>query len=273
MRYRYSLLLFAAAVVSACNGDHGATAPTPPVLPAPVLLRDIVLSNLPAPYYHFEYDPAGTVIAASFASDLLRYDVRHENGRITEMRNITPANADRLEYVYDSSGRVSLVKYVDGTGLVFTTLFFTYDGQQLTGLERDRRVEGGFIVDKTLSLSYYPDGNLREITEHRPPIAGLQDETTTIDRFEQYDDGINVDDFGLIHDDFFDHLVLLPGVRLQKGNPARQIHSGDGLNFTVDYSYSYDDKHRPLVKSGEVVLLNGSDTGRKVQISSVFSYY
>jgi hypothetical protein len=67
--------------------------------------------------------------------------------------------------------------------------------------------------------------------------------------------------------------VLLPGVRLQKGNPARQIHSGDGLNFTVDYSYSYDDKHRPLVKSGEVVLLNGSDTGRKVQISSVFSYY
>jgi hypothetical protein len=45
---------------------------------------------------------------------------------------------------------------------------------------------------------------------------------TTVDLFEQYDNKVNVDGFSLIHDDFFDHLVLLPGVQLQKGNPGRQ---------------------------------------------------
>ena len=62
-------------------------------------------------------------------------------------------------------------------------------------------------------------------------------------------------------------------MQLQKGNPARQTHTGDGVNFTVDYSYSYDDKNRPLTKHGEVTLLNGSDAGQKFQTNSLFSYY
>jgi len=34
---------------------------------------------------------------------------------------------------------------------------------------------------------------------------------------------INVDGFSLIHDEFNDHLILLPDVQLQKGNPAREV--------------------------------------------------
>ena len=124
-----------------------------------------------------------------------------------------------------------------------------------------------------MSLSYYPNGNLLEITEYRPAIDGLQTEATTVDRFEQYDDKINVDGFSLIHDDFFDHLVLLPGVQLQTGNPAKQTRTGDGTNFTVTYSYLYDDKNRPLTKTGDLTLLNGADAGRRIQTSTVFSYY
>jgi hypothetical protein len=274
MRYRYSLLSILVAAVSACNGESGTAAPTSPVPPEPaVLLRDIVVSNLPSPYYHFEYDAAGRVAAASFASGLTNYDVVYDGGRISELRNIAIQNGTRLAYLYDDAGRVSLVKYLDANGLVFTTVFLSYDGQKLTGLERDRRVDGGFIIDKTMTLSYYPDGNLREITEHRPPVDGEQTESTTIDRFEQYDDKINVDGFSLIHDDFFDHLVLLPGVRLQKGNPARQIRTGDGLNLAIDYSYTYDDKNRPLTKTGSALLSNGPDAGQRIQLSSVFSYY
>ena len=273
MRFRNSLLVLLAAAVSACTGEPG-TAPKPPVPPAPaVLLRDIVIPNLPSPYYHFEYDTSARVIAASFASDLRKYDVVYDGGRISELRNNAVLNGDRLAYFYDDAGRVSSVRYVNADGLVYTVLFFSYEGQKLTGMERDRRVEGGFIIDKTMSLSYYADGNLREITERRPAITGEQDETTTVDRFEQYDDKTNVDGFSLIHDDFFDHLVLLPGVQLQKGNPARQTHTGDGINFTVDYSYSYDDKNRPLTKHGEVTLLNGSDAGQQFQTNSLFSYY
>ena len=64
--------------------------------------------------------------------------------------------------------------------------------------------------------------------EHRPAITGLQDEQGSVVRFEQYDSGINVDGFDQIHDDFFDHLVLLPGVQLQQSNPGRETLSSGG---------------------------------------------
>jgi hypothetical protein len=272
MRYRNSLLLLVVAAVSACH--DGSTTPDPyPVPPAPaVLLRDIVIPSLPSPYYHFEYDADGRVIMASFASGLRQYQVQYDGGRISEMKNVAVLNGDRLTYVYDDAGRVASVRYVDSNGLVYTVLFMSYDGQKLTGIERDRRVEGGFIVDKTMSLSYDSDGNVREITEHHP-VTDDQQETTTVDRFEGYDAKTNVDGFSLIHDEFFDHLVLLPGVQLQKGNPARQIHTGDGINFTVDYDYSYDDKGRPLTKNGSVTVSNGSDAGQRFQTTSIFSYF
>jgi hypothetical protein len=273
MRYRHSGLVILAAAALACSGDPGTTEPAPPP-PPPVLLKEIVIPNLPSPYYHFEYDMAGRVSTLSFASQFFTYDVGYDsNGRISEMRNITVATGTRLDYVYDDAGRVGAVKYVDSNGATFTVLFFSYDGQKLTGIERDRRVEGGFIIDKTVSLSYYPDGNLRELTEHRPAIEGQQDASTTVDRFEQYDDRINVDGFSLIHDEFFDHKVLLPGAQLQKGNPARQTHSGDGVNYRVDFTYTYDDRRRPLTKSGELTFLNGPDAGRTFQTSEVLSYY
>jgi hypothetical protein len=275
MRYRISKLLILAAAISACKDDSGTTAPTPPTPPAsPVLLRDIVIPNLPSPYYHFEYDATGRVTTLSFASSFFTYDVRYDNrGRIGEMRNITLATGTRLVYAYDDSNRPVSVRYVDSNGVTFTLLIFSYEGQKLSGIERDRRVEGGFIIDKTVSLSYYPDGNLRELTVHRPAIEGQQDETTTVDRFEQYDDKINVDGFSLIHEEFFDHKVLLSGVQLQKGNPARQTHTGDGVNYSVSFSYTYDDRNRPLTKTGALTFLNGSDAGKTFQTSSTFSYF
>jgi hypothetical protein len=270
---RNASILILAATLSACHSEPG-TAPSPPVPPPPpVLLRDVVVSSLPAPYYHFEYDSAGRVRGASFASGLRMYDVIYQGGRISELRNNALGNRDRLEYVYDDTGRVSAIRYVDSNELVYTTLFFSYDGPRLTGIERDRRVASGFIIDMTMSLMYYPDGNLLEIIEHRPLIDGQQTETTTVDHFEQYDDRINIDGFGLIHTEFFDHLVLLPDVQLQKGNPARVTRTGDGLNFRVDYAYTYDDRGRPLAKRGDLILLNGPDAGRRFQTQSVFTYY
>jgi hypothetical protein len=273
MRARYPKLLILVAAALACNGESGTTAPTPPPPTPPVLLKEIVIPNLPSPFYHFDYDTEGRVSAASYASELFIYDVVYEGSRISEMRNNILVNHDRLQYVYDDAGRVSAVRYVDSNGAVFTVVFLSYEGRKLTGLERDRKVEGGFIIDKTMSFSYYPDGNLMDITEHRPTIEGFQAEATTVDHFERYDEGINVDGFSLIHDDFFDHLVLLPGVQLQKGNPAQQTRTGDGINFSVDFSYSYDDQKRPLTKHGELTLTNGSDAGRKIQTNSLFSYY
>lgn len=265
------IAMLAVAGLTGCGSDGGITAPPPPA--ASVLLKDIVIPHLPSPYYHFEYDGQGKVSSVSFASGLTTYNVTYAAGRISEARNNTIVNHDRLVYVYDDAGRVASIRETDETGVVFTVLFFTYAGDKLTKLERDRRVTGGFIIDKTMSLSYSADGNLFELTEHRPAIDGLQTETTITDRFELYDTGINVDAFGLIHDDFFDHLVLLPEVQLQKSNPRRVSRTGDADNFTVDYTYTYDARNRPLASSGDLNFTTGPSAGQHFQVGSLFSYY
>jgi hypothetical protein len=265
------IAMIAVAGLTSCSSDQKVTAPPPP--PGSVLLKEIVIPNLPSPYYHFEYDAQGLVSLVSFASGLTKYDVTYAAGRISELGNNTLGNHDRLVYVYDDAGRVAAIKETDESGVVFTALFFTYAGDKLTELERDRRVTGGFVIDKTMSFSYNPDGNLLELTEHRPAIDGLQPETTVKQRFDQYDDGINVDSFSLIHNDFFDHLVLLPAVHLQKSNPRRVTSTGDGDNYTIDYTYTYDLRNRPLTTRGDLTFTTGSSAGQHFQVGSSFSYY
>jgi hypothetical protein len=272
MNYRSAVRLLLAATVCACGSDR-ATSPAPSTPPA-VLLRDVVLSSLPSPYYEFAYDDAGRITRASLASGLRTYDVSYDGDRIAAMRNVGPGGRDRLQYVYAATGDVVAIEYVvNANDSVYTRLILTFAGKTLTQVERQVRVDGGFIIDKTTSLSYYPDGNVESITEHRPAIAGVQDEMTSVDRFESYDSGLNVDGFSLLHTEFFDQLVLLPGVVLQRGNPARVTHTGDGLEFTVDYSYEYDAKGRPVTKTGAVTIDSGVDAGRTSVISSTFSYY
>jgi hypothetical protein len=267
--WRLAAILF----VAACRRD--ATAPEAPV-PDPVstvFLKDMIVSSLPAPYYHFEYDGAGRVSKVSFASELTNYDVKYTGGVLTEMQNNILVNHDRLIYSHDNAGRVNEVRYINSAGVEFVRVHFTYDGQKLVGLSRERQLASGFVTDKTMSMTYGADGNLFELTEHFAAIAGIQDDATFVDRYENYDTGTNVDGFGLIHDEFFDHLVLLPGVQLQKGNPRVLTRSGDGLNFHVEYSYTYDDHNRPLEKAGQLTILNGSNAGQVIQTSSVFTYY
>jgi hypothetical protein len=268
------ITMVAAVGLVSCVGD--VTITTPPLFPPPsatVLLKDVVVPSVPSPYYHFDYDAEGKVSSVSFASGFATYDVTYAAGRISEMRTSTPANHDRLVYVYDDAGRVTAIRETDESGVVFLALFFTYSGNKLIGLERDRRVTGGFVIDKTLSFSYDSDGNLLELTDHRPAIDGVQAATTVTDRFEQYDAGINVDAFALIHNDFFDHFVLLPAVQLQKSNPRRVTRTGDADNYTVDYGYTYDGLNRPRTAIGDLTFTTGSNAGRHFQVGSVFSYY
>jgi hypothetical protein len=270
---RYLLLLVVLQVLIACR-KHRDLIPPPPPPPAAtaVLVKDIVLDHLPSPYYHFEYDASKKVSFVSFASDFTRYDVVYSDERISEMRNNILVNKDRLQYVYNSAGKVELIKYADSTGVVYKTVDLFYDGPRLVGLNRARRIAAGFVFEKTITMSYYGDGNLKDITYHFPPFEG-QTEVTYTTHFEQYDDKMNVDGFGLIHDEFFDHLFLLPGVQLQKNNPGKETRTGDGVNYAVDYTYTYNDKNAPLTRTGDFVYLNGTMTGQHFQLNSTFSYY
>src|SRR5262245_9059285 len=277
MRYKYLLFLIVPVALFSCKKETETA--NPPLLPPDpmtpvVLLKDIVIPNLPSPYYHFEYTANGKIAFASFASELTRYDFAYDGDRISEMRNNILVNKDRLQYSYDNAGRVLFIQYLDSTGAFFAESFFTYDGQKLIKAERFHKREPGpgTVIDRTMTMTYNADGNLSELTDHRPAING-QNESTVIDRFEQYDNKINVDGFGRLHPDFFEHLFILPGVQLQKNNPGRETRTGDGINYQVGYTYTYNDRNAPLTKKGEVILTNGPNAGQRFQTNSIFSYY
>jgi hypothetical protein len=162
--------------------------------------------------------------------------------------------------------------YINSTG-TYAVVFLTYEGNRVVELERDRAVEGGFIIEKTMTFTYDASGNLTELRIHRPAVDGIQPETNTIDRYENYDTGINVEGFSLIHDEFFDELILLPGVRFQVNNPRRETRTGDGTTYVVDWTYTYDGKNRPTAKTGQLMLTNGTQTGATFQLTGAFSYY
>ena len=255
----------------ACKKDKEINYPVTP--PAPkALLKEIAIPHLPSPFYHFEYDVDSNPIFVSFASDLTRYDITYDAGRIHEMRNNILVNKDRLQYFYDNDANVTSINYADSTGAVYTKVDFLYRNGKLIQLERVKKSGTDFVLDKRSTMSYYADGNLKDITYHYLPFNG-QTEAFYTTHFEQYDDKPNPDNFDLIHNEFFDHFFLLPGVQLQKNNPGKETRTGDGTNYTVDYIYTYNEKNFPLNKKGNLLITNGTDAGKRFETNSFYSYY
>lgn len=266
MRIHIACVVLAAAL-AACESPSASIVDPPP--PTRILLKDIEAERLPSPYYHFTYDASGRVASAAFASGLKTYRVDYDGDRIADMATTFLANNDSLQYGYDEAGRVSLIKYLRG-GEIRAVLFFEFSGTRLTRVERDVRVSAGYIIDRTVTLSYDAAGNVRQMVDHRPAVDGVQTESTTTDTFEDYDDGINVDDFVLLHDAFVDELFLLPDVKLQHGNPRLVTRTGDGLNYVVQYTYSYDALGRPASKTAAVSV---PAIGYSGTFLTTFSYY
>ena len=156
---------------------------------------------------------------------------------------------------------------------VFTRLALTYVGEKLASLERQRLLSGTFVVNKTMAVFLLPRRQPGEAHRALPGDRGLQPEATTFDRFEQYDGKINVDGFGLLHDEFFDHLVLLPGVQLQKGtrrgSPTRE--TATTTRSTTSTATTAWTVLSPLRET--FVYLTGPDAGKHFQTRSVFTYY
>jgi hypothetical protein len=259
-----------ASTLVACSSDHIAGPPPPPT--TGVLLKDVVYTRLPSPYYHFEYDDAGNISTASFASGAATYSLHYQSDRIHDI-DVASGTVERMFYTYDDARRVVSIRDTDATGANAQLWFFTYNGQQLTTIERDRAVPGGYIIDLQMSFLYDAGGNLLELGQHYPPIDGLQTEQTLVDVFERYDDKVNVDDFDLLHPGFFDKLILLPGVKLQLGNPGRVVHLGDGDHYTVDFTYTYNDQKRPLTRSGTLLFQTGPNAGQSFAVDAAYSYY
>jgi hypothetical protein len=277
MKSNYVLpILLAGFILFSCKKDKSNQ---PPVTPPPgsdaqtVLLKDVVIQGLPTPYYHFEYDDSGYITQTGFSSGIRSYEIIHAARRISEIKSNHPINKDRLIYQYEN-GRVFLIKYIDENAVNYRRCFVSYNNiGQLSKMEWERRMSNAtFAAERTVNFTYYADGNLQQLKNYRHAIDGQQVEGTDIDNFENYDNKVNPDGFSLIHNSN-EHLLLLPGVKLQKNNPLKTTRAGTGVHYGITYTYTYNQLNRPLQKTGAVSITSGPDAGKHFQSNTAFTYY
>jgi hypothetical protein len=277
MSYRKALIVATVVITAfACKKEHSSNGQqAPPNNPGPtdILLKDLTINNSSEAWYHFEYDNNKRIVLITSQSSLDTMHVIYDGNRIKEMRNDIIGNHDTLRYAYDNTGMVSLITFIGASAdFQYRHIHFTYTGQQLQEIVWDFK-DGtrGFKVDRQLSYSYYPDGNVKQVTDYYPPLNSQQ-EATIIKTFEQYDNKVNVDGFDLLLY-YNDHPYLLPGVVLQKNNAMKESVGGDATHLTINWTYQFNNDNLPLSKTGNVTFLSGPEAGHTFVTRHSFTYY
>lgn len=232
-------------------------------------LKDLVAEHLPSPFYHFDYTDKGITTDISFASGLLNYKLSYKNGKLDKMTNIF--NRDVLFYYYNGS-QVKFIRNIKPNGRVVWNYSFEYNaGNQLTEVRWYRFNDAG--TDSTLlrksTLEYFADGNLSQYEDYRNTTGPL--EWSGRYEFSDYDGGTNVDDFSVLKD-FFDNVLYLPGVRLQKNNPRKLFITSLVNDYDITYTWTYQN-NLPVNKSSKFILLRGSGSKDPVIAGTTYSYY
>ena len=79
-------------------------------------------------------------------------------------------------------------------------------------------------------------------------------------------------DFFLLKD-FFDDVIFLPQVKLQKNNPGRVTITGTANDYELVNTYQYNSKQLPLSKTTRMKQVRGTGSGQEVVLTDHYSYY
>jgi hypothetical protein len=268
------LIIFACAglLFAGCRkSEPPADVPPVPVPEKKILLKSVTIPGLPSPFYHFTYRPDSMLSGVTFATGFNIYEVLHQGGRISEMRNNIVISHDTLRYVYDNTGSLVRVKIINEEGNLYRDIHLTYSGGKINTITWSLLMGTGFSEHRIVTISYYSDGNAKRITDHRPAFPG-QLPVTLITDYLDYDDKINVDDYTVIHDGFNEHLVVLPPGMIQKNNPRREVRSGSGIHFEITNHFTYNARNEPLLRLG-TVRITSNPPGQEFQIRREYAYY
>ena len=248
----------------------GPTAPATTDDARSVLLKDIEADNLPAPYFHFEYDSLNYVNKISFASHLLMYNVEYENKHVKRM--ISARDRNSLVYNYSANAEVSDIKeYSPAVNLLFKYQFLYDSLNRLVQATWYKYSDiGREEVIKRADLSYYADGNLSTLDLYYPSATG-QFAWSSTEAFFDYDSQTNVDDILLLKD-FFGSYLFLPQVKLQKNNPTRERITSDVNDYETQNSFDYRNG-LPVVKYSLVNQTKGGNGQGPIQVETHYTYY
>jgi hypothetical protein len=274
MKAKCLVVVVILSALFSCHKEKDRSPDNPPSFVA-LKLKDINIRSLPSPYYHFEYKDDKQISSFNFSSGLMIYEMTYTGDDLTRMRNTTfGGNRDSVQYNY-TNGKLISIHVTTDAGELYRKASFTYyaDGR-LQKLEWELRLANEpFAKEQSFTFTYYPDGNVKEITQHYFPV-GPQPDVTFVDKYENYDNKKNVDGFSLVHTSQFKHPVLMPGITLQVNNAGRVVRTGDAaVTYEINYTYTYDNTGRPLVKTGDFVFTSGQNTGHHTELQTTYAYY
>lgn len=276
MKTTHLLLAFILPVLFSCHKEKEYTPGDPGKPPSFVALKlkniDIVGSL--TPYYHFEYRDLKHISSFNFSNGLI-YDMTYAGDDLTLMKNNTAGTSkDSVKYYYTGNKLTGLAVTTDA-GVTYRRAFLTYySSGQLQKVEWELVSGiGSFAKEESFLFSYYPDGNVKEIGQQYFAVGSLS-ATTFTDKYENYDDKINIDGFTLVAPGRIKIPVLIPGITLQVNNPRRIVRTGGATpTYEVNYTYTYDGAARPLTKTGDFVNTSGIDAGQHYELKTIYSYY
>lgn len=253
--------------------DHSPGIPDGPLSFVALKLKDIRIAGLPSTYYHFEYREDKYISGFNFSNGLI-YDMIYTGDNLTLMKNKTTGTSPgRISYGY-TDHQLTVITVADA-GITYRRAFlWYYPSGQLQKIEWELRVANGlFAEDQSYTFTYYPDGNVKEILQQYFPVGQLPEATFT-DRYENYDKKKNADGFTLMEPGRLRIPILIPGISLQVNNPGRVVRAGGAaVTYEVNYTYTYDNSGRPLVKTGDFVNTSGPDAGQHYELRTTYSYY
>jgi hypothetical protein len=235
-------------------------------------LKEINAERIPSPWYHFEYTDQGVKTGIDFASGLFRYHLSYANGRLDRMTNAV--NGYALVYNY-KNGLVKLIRNTKPNGVVVLNYSFDYDAlDQLKAVRYFETKNAGAdtILHRKVTLAYYPDGNLKSYDDYRD--ANLSDTLawTLRTEYADYDNGTNVYEDFSVFKDFFDQVLYLPGIRLQKNNPHKIFITTAVNDYDITDTYTYQN-NKLVFKSEKFVQLKGANVGQTTVSGTSYSYY
>ena len=73
--------------------------------------------------------------------------------------------------------------------------------------------------------------------------------------------------------DFFDDVLFLPQVKLQKNNPRRVMMTGLENDYELVNTYEYNSKKLPLKKTTRMKQVRGTGSGQELILTDHYSYY
>ena len=260
-------------VLASCGKDE----PTIPI-PVPtdtlsdartVLLKQVVVQNLPSPFFKFVYDEDHFVTEASFASSLDVYKMEYEDKRVKKVSNTK--NGRYMLYNYSNGNVASINEFgLNNQKLVSYEFLYNSTGKLIQVNWKLFAENAGGEIYKQHKLSYHADGNLAKLelwVKEPGPLHLASTET-----FDEYDNSTNVDDFYLLKE-FFDSFLFLPQVKLQVNNPHKHNISNGDNEFEITYTYDFNTNNLPVKKSGIMKQTKGPEEGKIINLLSTFSYY